>query len=180
MVRTVGSTETSGHSRKVACAAGTGRTVLPYAKLRARDKIARLAGEGHDLPTFWRESSEVLASAVPYYSWPCWFTLDPASLLVTSHFNDDMPELPPEWLAQEYYEDDVNKLADVARSERGISTLHEATGGDPTRSRRWHQNIAYGGDQELIAGLRTPAGDVWGALSLYREVGQPLFDGEEL
>ncbi len=151
-----------------------------YAKLRARDRIARLTGQGHDLATFWRESSEVLASAIPYYSLPCWFTLDPASLLVTSHFNEDMPDLPPEWLAQEYYEDDVNKLADVARSERGISTLHDATGGDPTRSPRWHQNIAYGGDQEMIAGLRTQAGDVWGALGLYREPGQPLFDKEEL
>jgi hypothetical protein len=28
--------------------------------------------------------------------------LDPASLLVTSHFNEHMPELPPEWLAQEH------------------------------------------------------------------------------
>lgn len=149
-------------------------------KQRARDKITRLAGQGLDLPSFWRESSEVIASAVPYYSEPCWFTLDPASLLVTSHFNPDMPELPPEWLAQEYYEDDVNKVPDVARSKRGISTLHEATGGDPTRSRRWHQNMAYGGDQELIAALRTAAGEVWGALGLYRETGQPLFNGEEL
>ena len=27
----------------------------------------------------------------------------------------------------EYYEDDVNKFADVARSATGIATLHEAT-----------------------------------------------------
>jgi hypothetical protein len=72
--------------------------------------------------------------------WPCWFTMDPASLLVTSHFNDFMPEIPPEWGALEYYQDDVNNLADVANSTRGISTLHEATGGDPTISphRRRH------------------------------------------
>jgi hypothetical protein len=130
--------------------------------------------------TFWRESSEAVASAVPYYGTPCWYTLDPASLLVTSHFQEGMPEIPNEWLAQEYYEDDVNKLTDVARSERGISTLHEATGGDPTQSPRWHRNIAYGGDQEMIAALRTPRGDVWGALGLYREEGQPVFDDEEL
>ena len=130
--------------------------------------------------TFWRESSEAVASAVPYYWTPCWYTLDPASLLVTSHFQEGMPEIPNEWLAQEYYEDDVNKLTDVARSERGISTLHEATGGDPTQSPRWHRNIAYGGDQEMIAALRTQAGDMWGALGLYRETGQPLFDGQEL
>ena len=151
-----------------------------YAKQRARDKIAWLAGQGLDLVTFWRESSEAVAGAVPYDATPCWYTLDPASLLVTSHFNEGMPRIPNEWLAQEYYEDDVNKLADVARSGRGISTLHEATGGDPTRSPRWHENMTYGGDQELIAALRSRAGDVWGALGLYREVGQPLFDSQEL
>lgn len=150
------------------------------AKQRARNKIARLAGQGLDLVSFWRESTEALASAVPYYLAPCWYTLDPASLLVTSHFHEGVPELPPQWLMREYYEDDVNKLADVARSERGISTLHDATGGDPTGSPRWQANIALGGDQEIIAGLRTQAGHVWGAVGLYRETGQPLFDDQEL
>jgi hypothetical protein len=99
------------------------------AKQRARDKIARLAGCGLDLVSFWRASTETLAGAVPYYQAPCWFTLDPASLLVTSHFDEGIPELPPQWLIHEYHQDDVNKLADVARSGCGISTLHEATGG---------------------------------------------------
>ncbi|MEI8412012.1 MULTISPECIES: helix-turn-helix transcriptional regulator [unclassified Kribbella] len=151
-----------------------------YAKERASDRIGALTRRGLDLVTFWRESSEAIAGAVPYYQAPCWYTLDPASLLVTSHFNEGMPELPPEWLAQEYYADDVNQLVDVARSERGISTLHEATGGNPASSPRWHENIAFGGDQELIACLRTRTGEVWGALGLYREVGQPLFDADDL
>lgn len=151
-----------------------------YAKQRAKDRIIQLARQGLDLVTFWRESSEAVASAVSYYWAPCWYTLDPASLLVTSHFHEGVPEIPNEWLAHEYYGDDINKLADVALSERGISTLHEATGGDPARSPRWHENIAYGGDQEMIAALRTQTGEVWGAVGLYREVGQPLFDREEL
>lgn len=150
------------------------------AKQRASDKIARLAGHGLDLVRFWRASTEVLARAVPHDFAPCWFTLDPASLLVTSHFDEGVPELPPQWLVHEYYQDDVNKLADVARSTRGISTLHQATGGDPTSSPRWHFNMALGGDQELIAALRTPAGQVWGALGLYRAPGRPLFDDAEL
>jgi DNA-binding CsgD family transcriptional regulator len=150
------------------------------AKQRASDKIARLAGQGLDLVSFWRASTEALARAVPHDAAPCWFTLDPASLLVTSHFDEGVPELPPQWLIHEYYQDDVNKLADVARSERGLSTLHEATGGDPASSPRWHFNMTLGGDQELIAALRTPAGQVWGALGLYREPGQPLFHHEEL
>jgi DNA-binding CsgD family transcriptional regulator len=155
-------------------------SVSSDAKQRASDKIARLARQGLDLVSFWRASTEVLTHAVPYDFAPCWFTLDPASLLVTSHFDEGVPELPPQWLIHEYYQDDVNKLADVARSSRGISTLHEATGGDPTSSPRWHFNMTLGGDQELIAALRTPTGEVWGALGLYREPGRPLFDDTEL
>jgi DNA-binding CsgD family transcriptional regulator len=147
---------------------------------RASDKLARLAGQSLDLVRFWRAATEALASAVPHYEAPCWYTLDPASLLVTSHFQEGLPEVPPQWLIHEYSQDDVNKLADVARSKPGISTLHEATGGDPASSPRWHFNMTVGGDQELIAALRTPSGEVWGALGLYREPGQPLFHTQEL
>jgi DNA-binding CsgD family transcriptional regulator len=147
---------------------------------RASDRIARMAGQGMDLVSFWRASTEALASAVPHDFAPCWFTLDPASLLVTSHFDEGVPELPPQWLLHEYYQDDVNKLVDVARSRHGISTLHEATGGDPASSPRWHFNMTLGGDQELIAALRIQAGEAWGALGLYRALGRPLFDDAEL
>jgi DNA-binding CsgD family transcriptional regulator len=154
--------------------------VSGYVRQRASDRIARLAGRGLDLVSFWRASTEALASAVPHDFAPCWYTLDPASLLVTSHHQQGLPELPGEWFAHEYYQDDVNKLVDVVRSERGIQTLHEVTGGDPSSSPRWHFNMALGGDQELIAALRTQAGAVWGALGLYREPGQPQFDDDEL
>jgi DNA-binding CsgD family transcriptional regulator len=151
-----------------------------YAKERAREQIRALAGEGMDLPTFWRESTDAVARAVPHYMSPCWYTLDPASLLVTSHYQAELTELPPEWLAHEYYEDDFHNISAVARSERGVSTLHEATGGDPSRSPRWHANMEMGGDQELLVALRTPAGAAWGLVGLYREPGQPRFDDDEL
>jgi hypothetical protein len=86
---------------------------------RAHDKIARAAGQGLDLVGFWRACTPVLAEVVPHYHAPCWHTLDPASLLITSHFDEGIPEVPAEWLVAEYLEDDVNKLADVARTERG-------------------------------------------------------------
>jgi len=146
---------------------------------RAADKITRLASAPTDLVTLWQETTDVLVDAVPYYWTPCWYTLDPASLLVTSHFHHGLAEFPPEWLAAEYYGDDVNKLGDVARSPTGLSTLHEATGGDPSSSPRWQQNLKMGGDQELILGLRTRSGEVWGALGLYREPDRPLFDRHE-
>ena len=37
----------------------------------------------------------------------------------------------------------------------GSSTLHEATGGDPSHTARWQANMTLGGDQELILRLRT-------------------------
>jgi DNA-binding CsgD family transcriptional regulator len=180
MRRRYGGPRGPGYSRKVV---STGRPVMPTVagvtastRQRAIDKIARLAREPRDLVTFWQESSGVLASGVPYYWTPCWFTLDPASLLITSHFHDGMPHFPSEWLAEEYYGDDVNKLADIALSDAGLGTLHEATAGDPSRSPRWRRNMALGGDQELIVRLRSRSGEVWGALGLYREPGQPVFD----
>jgi DNA-binding CsgD family transcriptional regulator len=145
---------------------------------RARDRIAELARRGYDLVTFWRESTEVLASAVPHYDYPCWYTLDPASLLITSHFHDGLPQYPAKMLRHKYYDEDVNQIADVARSTSGISTLHEATGGNPASSPSWHMNMEMGGDQELIAALRT-GGAVWGAVGRYRAPGEPLFNDED-
>jgi DNA-binding CsgD family transcriptional regulator len=147
---------------------------------RAHDKLARAAGQGLDLVAFWRTCTPLLAEVVPHFHAPCWHTLDPASLLITSHFDEGIPEVPAEWLVAEYLEDDVNKLADVARTERGLQTLHEVTGGDPSGTPRWQANMALGADQELIAALRTRGGEVWGAIGLYREPDQPLFDRDEI
>jgi len=151
-----------------------------YARERALERIADLAGQAHDVVTFWQEATEVMAPVVPHYMGPCWYTVDPASLLMTSHFNPAMPQLPPEWLELEYHAQDVHDLASVARSDSGVSTLHDAAGGDPSSSPRWQANMGMGGDQELLATLRTRSGDPWGSLGLYRERGAPLFSGEEI
>ncbi len=152
-----------------------------YARERAHDRVAALAGEGLDLVTFWCEARDAVRPAMPYYMTPCWFTLDPASLLVTSHHDHGMlGELPPEWLAHEYYGDDFHNLAGVARSDEGVSTLHDATGGQPERSFSYREILQpYGAEQELLLALRTHDGEPWGVLGLYREPGQPLFDREE-
>ena len=56
-----------------------------YARERAAERIAELSRRGLDLITFWRECTDVLEAAVPHYDEPCWYTLDPASLLITRH-----------------------------------------------------------------------------------------------
>jgi DNA-binding CsgD family transcriptional regulator len=157
------------------------RTVGHANRQRAIDRVAELAERGYDLVTFWRECTEVIGPAIPFYLTPCFYTLDPSSLLATSHYHEGLMEIPREWLALEYYDEDFNKMADVARSSRGVATLHEATGGDPRRSAKYRVSIEpLGGEQEVLAGLRTRSGEVWGILALYREDGQRLFDAEEL
>lgn len=146
---------------------------------RAAEKITRLCAEPRDLVSLWQDTTEVLASAVPHFWTPCFYTLDPSSLLMTSHFHHGLDEFPSEWLANEYYQDDVNQIADVASSPSGISTLHEATHGNPSSSPRWHRNMSMGGDQELVARLRTRSGEVWGALGLYRAPEEPMFTQRE-
>jgi DNA-binding CsgD family transcriptional regulator len=148
-------------------------------KERAQDRIADLARRGYDLVRFWEECTEVLVPTVPHVDKPCWYTLDPASLLITSHYHDGLPEFPSKMLRHEYYGDDVNQISDVVSSQAGISTLHEATGGDPSSSPTWHMNMEMGGDQEMIAALRTGSGEVWGAVGIYRAPGEPMFDSEE-
>lgn len=152
-----------------------------YAKERAVDRVARAAGMGLDLVGFWEQARDALAPAIPHHLTPCWYTLDPASLLVTSHHDHGMiPQLPAEWLAHEYQQDDCHKLADIARAKPGISTLHEATGGDPSSSPRFKRYIEpYGGEQELLLALRARNGETWGVLALYRASGQPQFTSEE-
>jgi DNA-binding CsgD family transcriptional regulator len=151
-----------------------------YARERALQRIADVAGKGHDLVTLWDEVSHVLNPALPNFQGPCWFTLDPASLLITSHFNPVLREqLPPEMLEFEYYGDDVYDLASAARSESGVASIYEATGGDPSSSPRWQANVAMGGDQELIVTLRTRTGESWGTVTVYREPGAPMFSAED-
>jgi DNA-binding CsgD family transcriptional regulator len=150
--------------------------VVADPRTRAREKIIQLCAQGNDLVGLWRACTVPLSTAIPHHWAPCFYTLDPASLLITSHFDEGIPEIPAEWLEQEYLGDDVHQLADIARSDTGLSTLHEVTGGDPTGTRRWQRNIQLGGDQEVIIALRTRSGDVWGAMSLYRALGQPMFD----
>lgn len=148
---------------------------------RGLERIADVSGRGSDLVTLWRDVAEIVTPLVPNLTGPCCFTLDPASLLMTSHFNPALYyELPEEMLRGEYLVDDVHDMASVARSPSGVSTIHAAAGGDPTASPRWQGNMALGGDQELLVSLRTRSGATWGTLGLYRGPGEEQFSADEI
>lgn len=148
---------------------------------RAAARITQLARRGLDVAAFWRECNEVLSTVVPHYLAPCWFTFDPASLLITSHYDPVIPEISAEFLAHEYRDDDVLKMADVVHSRSGVATIHEVTAGDPGSSPGWRAFVQpYGGDQQVMVALRGKAGEAWGLLALYREPGQLEFSRDEI
>ena len=112
-----------------------------------------------DVVTFWREvGRDRRAARARTYTGPCWFTLDPASLLVTSHFNPAIPELPAEWLAHEYFErrrpQAGRRRALASRASRRCTRRPAAT---QPRARAGRPTCSYGGDQELLVALRTRA-----------------------
>lgn len=145
------------------------------------DRLDRACHTGTDLVALWRASAEVLATAVPHFETPCFFTVDPESRLTTSHFQEGLPEIPAAWLGREYAEQDFNSMTEVLASPRGFGTLHDATGGRPELARKYHEEMQpFGCEQELVVALRTRQGEPWGALGLYRETGRPLFERHEI
>lgn len=145
------------------------------------EKLESVAGSASDLVTLWRETGPLLAEAVPHFEAACFFTVDPASLLTTSHFQEGLPEIPGEWLGREYAEGDYNSMRAVLQSSRGVGTLHDATGGRPELSRKFHEEMQpFGCDQELLFALRTRDGEAWGLVGLYRETGRPAFSTQDI
>lgn len=144
------------------------------------EAIAEVARSGLDLVSLWREVTPVLAASIPHFRAPCFFTVDPSSLLTTSHFQEGFGDIPAEWLAREFEAPDFNSMTEVLRSHSGVGTLHDATAGQPQHAAKYHQEMQpFGCDQELAFALRTARGDSWGAVSLYRERGRPLFTPHE-
>lgn len=148
---------------------------------RVIDKLESVAGSGADLVTLWREAGPLLAEAVPHFEAACFFTVDPSSLLTTSHFQEGLPEIPGEWLGREYAEGDYNSMREVLQSSQGVGTLHDATGGRPELSRKFHEEMQpFGCDQELLVALRTRDAEAWGLVGLYRETGRPRFSVQDI
>jgi DNA-binding CsgD family transcriptional regulator len=101
-----------------------------------------------------------------------WATVDPATLLFTQAYREEIPESTgPYFVENEFLDDDVNKWTEVARVAGGVRTLIEATDGRPAASARYRDVFEpLGLEDELRAVLRS-RGHVWGFLCLHREAG---------
>jgi len=108
-----------------------------------------------------------------------WATVDPATLLFTQAYREEIPESTgPYFVENEFLQDDVNKWTHVARAPGGVRTLIEATDGRPAASPRYRDVFQpLGLEDELRAVLRT-GGNVWGFLCLHRQAGSWFSAGE--
>jgi DNA-binding CsgD family transcriptional regulator len=158
--------------------AGLGRTdnhaMRTPARLEDRRRFVRLAHRSLGLDGFFDAADRALAGLVGFDS-ACWLSLDPATLLPTSHFTREFGfEHLLELVANEFLDQDVNKFADLARAAPPVGILSQATGGDPWQSPRHAKVLAphgYGDGDELRA-VFLDGGSAWGCVALHRRRGR--------
>lgn len=137
--------------------------------------IARLARSDLDLNTLFGEVLYALRRVVPFDA-ACWHTLDPATLLETSHLTWNLPVENHRATEIEYLHEDYNQFATLARSPRHSGILSEATGGAPERSRRYRELIRPFGLEGEMRVTFVAGGAAWGAAGLLRDGGDFTLD----
>jgi DNA-binding CsgD family transcriptional regulator len=140
---------------------------------RGREEFVRLLHRELALPAFFDAADTALQRAMPYDG-ACWLSLDPATLLPTSHFTREfnLSHLM-QLAANEFLEDDVNKFAALARATRPVRTMWQATHGNFASSPRYTRLLAPGGlcGDELRA-VFLDGESVWGCVVLHRRQGR--------
>ena len=140
----------------------------------------RLLHRGLDLPNFLEAADRTLASVLPFDD-SCWLTLDPATLLPTSHFTREHGiEVLMALAANEFLEDDLNKFADLARAKPPVGTLYAATQGDLQRSPRFTKVLAPHGHEngDELRAVFIDGDSAWGCVALHRHQGR--FDADDV
>ena len=104
-----------------------------------------------------------------------WATADPATLLFTGTYQEEIPATTkPYFLHNEFIADDVNKWTDVARHRDGVRTLLEATDGVMSRSPRYSDIFEPLGFEDEMRAVFRVHGASWGFVCLHREAKRPF------
>lgn len=154
--------------------------VVSTAGLGAAPRFVRLLHRELELDAFFDEVDGALRELVGFDS-SCWLSLDPSTLLPTSHFTRELASDHLMEIAEnEFLEEDFNKFADLARANPPVGTLSNATGGDLTRSRR-HRKVlgphGYARGDEM-RGVFLDGASAWGCVALHRRQG--VFTAEDV
>lgn len=153
---------------------------LDRARELAGDKLERLARDSTETVSFWREATDVLRGVIPFDFHPCWFTVDPSTMLITSHVNDGLGYTPKEIATAWYAEGDVNSPADLAALRRGATTVKAATGGDVVSSWRWRNLLEPNGFDDSLDAVFRKGGTIWGAVNLLHNGDSRPYNSEDV
>ena len=140
----------------------------------AAHSIIEVCQQGLDPDTLRLRLLPLLKRAVPWDAvW--WATSDPATLLFTGSYQEEIPErTKPYFLLNEFVADDVNKWTAVAHDPKGVRTLHEATGGVMSRSARYAEIFRPLGFEDELRAVFRVHGASWGFVCLHREAKRPF------
>jgi hypothetical protein len=136
-------------------------------------RLAKYLDSSLDHVDLRRQASTLLGGSVGF-DLAIWAVLDPMTLMWASCVVDGGPYAPgfeDQLFANEYGEEDVLKLADLAETGR-IGTIWAATDGDPTTSRRYRNVLRPHGFEDELRMTFSDAGGTWGALVLLRANGR--------
>lgn len=142
-------------------------------------QIVRLCHAGLDSRTLMVETIKRLRALIPIDA-SFFATVDPATLLFTGSVVDDiLVRATPQFLANEFLQQDVNAFRSLARAVHPVGDLDAATQHHPERSPRYRDILApLGLGDELRATLRVN-GTSWGVLCLHRERSGAAFTPDE-
>ena len=157
---------------------------------RLVEDVARLGARGLPREEYYAEVTARLRRVVPSAA-ACWHTVDPQTHLLTSDSPTELIShgiLTPESataagqgiIASEYFVQDLNTFASLARKRVSVGTLKNATGGKLERSVRYQRVLKPAGIPHELRAAFTTRGRCWGAVHIARLDGQPDFTMQDV
>ena len=146
---------------------------------RIRRDIVRLCHAGLDSRTLRLEVIQQLRKVIPFDLY-FFSTADPATLLFTGAITDETLErVTPQFLENEFLQDDVNKFSWLARNTTSVGSLIQAAQRERMQSPRYQEILApLALGDELRAALMAKS-VCWGFLCLHRDQSSPCFTPAE-
>jgi DNA-binding CsgD family transcriptional regulator len=146
---------------------------------RIRQEIIRLCHAGLDSKTFRVESVKTLRKVIPVDA-SFFATADPATLLFTSAVLDDvLARATPQFVENEFLEDDSVKFARLARGRSPVDSLGVATRGELASSPRYREILAPMDLGDELRAALVVGSKCWGFMCLHRARSSPNFTPAE-
>ena len=153
---------------------------LPRTAERTLEGIEELAHAGLGAQQLLERAARLIDEVVPSDGYFLGATDPHTTLSLGPGVVHELPQelCAPTW-DYEFRVPDFLKFADIARSDRSVADLHDATGGRPERSARWREYGTATGFRSELRTTFTLGGGTWGIGQFDRLGDAPRFSQEE-